>query len=176
MPSVSLPLWDFRCVWQATSHPGHTCQSGVGSNLDGLRKGLSTTGSMLPVELWFLEDELPTQKLGAALQAKGATLRMFPPRVQHLGGFALKAAALLLSGFEEVPLHPHTPHQIPCCMSPPSYTSSSPAMLHTSALMSHPLLPCCIPAAHQFLIIMCSRMHWSSMTADGEAREPQLLF
>lgn len=63
---------------------------------------LRRTGSTLPVELWFLEAELPTKRLGVALEAAGATIRVFPPGVERLGGFALKAAALLLSGFEEV--------------------------------------------------------------------------
>lgn len=63
---------------------------------------LRRTGSVLRVELWFLEAELPTKRLGAALQAKGAKLCVFPRGVERLGGFALKAAALLLSGFEEV--------------------------------------------------------------------------
>lgn len=99
------------------SHSSNSSQSGVRSSFDDRQKGLLIAGSTLPVELWFLEAELPTERLGAALQAQGATLRTFPAEVQHLGGFALKAAALLLSGFEEVLLQalPRlVPHTKPC--------------------------------------------------------------
>ncbi len=61
-------------------------------------------GCSLPVELWFLENELPTPQLQRTVEGMGAAVRHLPPAVGRMSGFALKGAALLLSGFEEVRL------------------------------------------------------------------------
>ena len=66
------------------------------------RGARGSAGCALPVELWFLERELPTPELQGALEAMGATTRRLPEAVAELSGFAMKSATLLLSGFEEV--------------------------------------------------------------------------
>lgn len=60
-------------------------------------------GCVLPVELWFLESELPTPGLRRALESMGVAIRLLPAAVAGMSGFAMKGATLLLSGFEEVP-------------------------------------------------------------------------
>mmetsp|Transcript_14356 Transcript_14356/g.43356 ORF Transcript_14356/g.43356 Transcript_14356/m.43356 type:complete len:597 (+) Transcript_14356:257-2047(+) len=65
-------------------------------------KLLRRTGCVLPVELWFLESELPTPGLRRALESMGVAIRLLPAAVAGMSGFAMKGATLLLSGFEEV--------------------------------------------------------------------------
>lgn len=81
-----------------------------------------STGCVLPVELWFLERELPTPELQGALEAMGATTRRLPEAVAELSGFAMKSATLLLSGFEEVGSRWRTQAEVPkpCLSALPS--------------------------------------------------------
>ncbi len=62
----------------------------------------SALGCTLPVEMFFPEAELPTPGLRAALARLGVTARALPRAVSRMPGFTMKAATVLLSGFEEV--------------------------------------------------------------------------
>ena len=59
-------------------------------------------GCQLPVEMWFPEAEAPTVGLAVALARLGVTVRLLPRATSRMGGFGMKAATVLLSGFEEV--------------------------------------------------------------------------
>lgn len=63
---------------------------------------LCRSGCRLPVEMWFPEAEAPSPGLTAALARLGATVRLLPRAAGHAGGFTMKAATILLSGFEKV--------------------------------------------------------------------------
>ena len=52
--------------------------------------------------MWFPELEAPSPGLAAALARLGATIRLLPHAAARAGGFTMKAATILLSGFEEV--------------------------------------------------------------------------
>ena len=52
--------------------------------------------------MWFPELEAPSPGLAAALARLGATVRLLPHAATRAGGFTMKAATILLSGFEQV--------------------------------------------------------------------------
>lgn len=54
------------------------------------------------MEMWFPEAEAPSPGLVAALARLGASVRRLPRAAARAGGFTMKAATILLSGFEEV--------------------------------------------------------------------------
>lgn len=52
--------------------------------------------------MWVPELEAPSPGLAAALARLGATVRLLPHAAARAGGFTMKAATILLSGFEQV--------------------------------------------------------------------------
>ena len=63
------------------------------------------TGCTLPVEMFFPAGEMPTAALEVALARLGVACRLLGTGADTLSGFTLKAAAILLSSFEEVTCH-----------------------------------------------------------------------
>ena len=59
-------------------------------------------GCTLPVEMFFPDGEMPTAPLEVALARLGVACRRLSTGTGALSGFTLKAAATLLSSFEEV--------------------------------------------------------------------------
>jgi hypothetical protein len=81
----------------------------------------ASSGCTLLVEMWFPELEAPSSGLAAALARLGATVRLLPHAAARAGGFTMKAATILLSGFEQVTscqcLGVNTCDSASCCQS-----------------------------------------------------------